>query len=509
VIGLSLPFRPTPRPQARSFSSYQGAMGGRLVGDWNAPYQSANNEVRWNNTVLRRRARAEDRNNPHVRRFCNLIVKNVVGSKGILLEVQAQTTRGDPHTNVNAAIEDAWKEWGRKENASANGRLSWIGIQALCAHTWAREGEVFVRLLRGFDNPFGFALQLVDPDQVDELYNVEKLPNGNRIVMGVELDTWDRQVAFHVWSKHPTEFLAGPRVRERIPADQILHLDRPLQYGAARSATPLAPVLWPMHNRKGFVDSATTNARVGASKQGWIKRGPEADEVLDATRSIPMDANPGAIDELRHDEELVMWDPAFPSESFGPFNNALLHYEAAGLDVAATSLSGDLSMVNYSSIRAGLLDERDTYRQLQGWMIESLHDPVYRIWLQQAVLTGMVKIPATDVSRWFDVVWRSRGWAWVDPFKEVQAAKLSESYGFRTMSQITGDHGGDYEKNLVEFQHEAKLREKYGVTHAEPISVTIPEETTNVQSTDSAQGGRTGAPNRPRDGRPRLAVATG
>tara|TARA_Y100000589_G_scaffold280014_1_gene276217 strand:+ start:302 stop:481 length:180 start_codon:yes stop_codon:yes gene_type:complete len=50
-----------------------------------------------------------------------------------------------------------------------------------------RDGEVLVRHIRNADNPFGYAIQLLEPDFLDKDYNV-KTENGNRVVMGVEVN---------------------------------------------------------------------------------------------------------------------------------------------------------------------------------------------------------------------------------------------------------------------------------------------------------------------------------
>ena len=61
-------------------------------------------------------------------------------------------------------------------------RLSWVDIQRLVIESVARDGEVLVVKVRNFDNPFGFAVQIIEADHLDEDFNLT-LANGNRIIM--------------------------------------------------------------------------------------------------------------------------------------------------------------------------------------------------------------------------------------------------------------------------------------------------------------------------------------
>jgi capsid protein len=44
------------------------------------------------------------------------------------------------------------------------------------------------------------------------------------------------------------------------------------------------------------------------------------------------------------------------------------------------------------------------------------------------------------------VRWMPRGWAWVDPAKEVEAYALAVRNGFKTLSEVVAEQGGDLEE---------------------------------------------------------------
>jgi capsid protein len=56
---------------------------------------------------------------------------------------------------------------------------------------------------------------------------------------------------------------------------------------------------------------------------------------------------------------------------------------------------------------------------------------------------------------------------WVDPMKDMNAAKMARDHGWKTDTQITEDLGGDYDENLETAKRERGAREATGF--AEPI----------------------------------------
>lgn len=483
---------------AKVRTNWLGTSNTRLTADWQAFQQSANDEIRWDLLSLRKRAREQERNNPHVRRFLNLLVKNVVGSKGVVLgKINAQTVRGAPHP-ATVDIQAAFKKWSKPAYCTINRSLSWIGVQAMAVHTWARDGEAFVRMIPAL-NPFGFSLQFLDADLLDESLRVAPSATQNEIQMGCELDAYGACLGYHFWDRHPTESWGMPRKRIFIPADQIIHLHRPRRYGAVRSETIFAPVLKSLRDTAAFIESAVINARTGANKMGFITKDPDTPpEDESAPRDMVMEAQAGSIEELEPGENFVEWNPAFPSESFGPFNTALLQYAAAGLDIPAIALTGDLTQTSYASSRVGRLDEQDTYRQLQGWLIETLIQPIYEKWLMNAMLAGALTLPGSDAEKWHDVIWRPRGWQGVDPMKEVMAARLRVAFGFSSNSDECSDNGDDFTAIMEQQKADIATAEKAGVDLAYPSTVILEganDDNTQAQGSgdgNAAVGGASG-----------------
>jgi lambda family phage portal protein len=492
------------KPAARNV--YAGAQNNRLTADWVfAPVTSADQEVKADMRTLRARARDLVRNNGHAARYVDLVAEGVVGPNGFTLQSRATLANGEPDRNVNDAVESSWHEWCRPEYASADGRLSFCDIETLTARSEPQDGEILIRMLPGFPNKFGFALQVLDPDQLDQDFNREPTKGSTEVRMGVEIDGWSRPLAYWIWSAHPSE--PGRKERVRVPADQMIHLYMVKRPGMTRGPSWFAPVMFDVRMLGAYQEASVVAARMGASQMGFITQDPESitdPNAPSATLAPTIEAEPGRFTKLPPGYGVTPFNPEQPSGEFPAFTKAMLRSIAAGLKVSYNSLTGDLEAVNYSSIRAGLLVERDVWRGLQQRMITHVHSRIYREWKKWAVISGALQIPITKLSRADSVQWQARGFDWVDPLKDLEAAALSINLGLDSRKRLAAERGRDFEEILIDQSAEQKLAAEYGVTlQSEPK----PKATNNgKEDTDEAADDASSDDDR---ARPRFAVVAG
>lgn len=130
------------------------------------------------------------------------------------------------------------------------------------------------------------------------------------------------------------------------------------------------------------------------------------------------EAEPGHFEQLPDGVAFTPFDPQYPSNEFQPFMKTVLRGIASGLNVSYNGLASDLEGVNFSSIRSGVIDERDQWRSNQRWLIDSVMQRVFSKWLDTELLFGgLGGYDVRDFDRLNAVTWQPRGWAWVDPQK--------------------------------------------------------------------------------------------
>lgn len=482
--------------------AFAGAITNRLTADWIlAPIRSADEEIRGDLSKLRGRSRELVRNNAYAARHVSLVEDNVVGPHGIALQCRVKRQDGRLDSDLNELIEAAWLDWGRPENCTVDGRLSWRDVQRLCARTRTSDGEAFVRVVPDSTSRYGVRLQVVDPDQVPHDLQRRRGENGNEIRMGVEIDDWGKPVAYYVYSEHPgATILHRERTMERVPARWMVHFYDQHRPGQTRGVPDFAPVLLDLRMLHGLQEAELTASRIAAAKMGFFTVGPEA--ATDLTGAAPtsrmtMEAEPGLIDTLPLGWDFKGWDPQHPNSAFAEFQGAILRSVAVGLGTSYAALTGDLRSVNYSSIRQGALSERDHYRALQMRMVEHIHDPVFHAWLELASLAGGVGLPSADARRYTAHVWRPRGWDWVDPLKEMKAYEAAVALRVDSRSRIAAERGRDFEEVLQELREEDELAAWYGVALTDPTKgENDGSEDADASDDDGQPSGESGQPGR-------------
>lgn len=466
----------TGRKPGRRRRSYAAGAFNRLTSSWMTSLRSANDEVKSNLTTIRARSRQMCRDNPHAAGFLTLLKVNVSGPDGIGLQAQYLNSRGKLRTGWNREVELAWSKWGRPTTATADGRLSWAEFLQQCDALEAQDGEVLIQRIRDPNAPFGYTLLHLDPDQLDESINQSAGDGTPEIRMGVELGRYGRPVAYWIRPRHPSE--PGGRSDgnkpSRIAAADVLHRFIQFRPGQVRGIPWFAPVAIRLRLLDRWEEAALTAATVGAAKMGFfVDKRDDAGESYDAPTdaasgddegSFKMDVEAGVFGQLPPGMEFQPFDPDYPNIAFEQFERAMLRSIATGLGVSYVSLANDLTAVNYSSIRAGLLTERDVYRMLQHRVIEHTCRPVFRDWIEQAVLTDAVSAPTLrfdDLSE--AMVWKGRGWAWVDPKSDVQAAKEMIALGLESRTSAASKLGGDFLDNLELLKQEQDAAKTAGV----------------------------------------------
>lgn len=485
--------------------NYAGAQYSRLTQDWiYAPIASADLEARWDMARLRARARELARNNPYAVRYLEMAAENVVGHLGARL--QARVTRPDDTLDrkINDIIEGEWDEWGQPENASADGRSSWVDLQRLAIVTRARDGEALFRELPGYPNRWGYALQPIDPDRLDHTYMRPADARNNEIRMGVEIDPWGRPVNYWLWTQHPYDIQgSGHREREPVPAREIIYLGRQVRPGQTRDISWFAPILLPLRMLNGFIEAELVAARMGASQMGFFIQDDEAQLDPDspaaggdgAMADMVIDAEPGSMTVAPAGiKDFKQFAPNHPNIALPDFVKAMVRWSAGGLSVSYNALGNDLESVNYSSIRSGLLSERDHWRYLQQWEAQHFYRRAYRGWLKWTLTQGLVTLPQRNQSRWFEHRFLARGWPWVDPLKDMTAAAASLQLSLDSRSRMVGEEGRDFEGVLHDLREENALAAEYGIPLINVIGTgRVTEKAPAVEAEDASAGGQDAA----------------
>ncbi len=452
------------KPKAYTPAS-RGWLGAQLtrMQDFVAILRAEDDEIKRDLGRLRAHSRDLTKNNAFMARYLRLVSTNVVGHTGIGMQGALAFANGKLREDLNQKLEDAWKDWGKA--CTVDQKLSWKDAQRLFIETVARDGEAVVRKVCTTDNAFGFALEFIDADRLDHALNRPAGRNQNAIVMGVEVNTWGKPVAYWIFTSHPNSTAGMGREYARIPASEIIHAYIPKASVQSRGVPWAAPVMYQMNLFGRYWENEVAAAAHEAGRAGFLKT-----EMGDLGEGVSME---GQILEVGN----VTWqglppgvdpiipDVKHPNTAFGEFSKGMLRGIAAGLGVSYPSLASDLSDVNYSSMRGGMLDERDNWRVIQDWMIAAFCEPVFRSWSLVASLSGKLQVSMDTET--MAVEWAPRGWDWVDPAKDVDASIKAIEAGLDTRTRVLGAKGIVFRDLAKQLADEQALLKGLGL-NAEP-----------------------------------------
>lgn len=486
------PLQTVTSPGAAGKRAYDAAAFTRLTEDWPTWTTSADLDLWADIYRLRARARREAQNNPLARKGIRIFCKNVFGPDGIRLRAKVPMKKGKKlNAKLNVLIEQLFRQWGRPENCTIQGNMSWKFAQNFIGENKWRDGEIFVRR-RIANNKFNFALQFLDPDQLDTNYYLMQMQNGNVIRMGVEMNPDGRPVAYHFWDRHPAEWSVSPKNRIRIPAEEIIHLYTPSRVMQTRGVSDMASSLLTMHMKGQYDMAEIVAARIAAAKMGFFEKqatdaeydGAERDE----DRNVKMKMNPGTIETLPDGLTFKPWDPQHPTSQYPAFTKMLTRLIGAGMDVSYETLANDREGVNYSSIRAGLLDDRDSWRYWQNYFAEMLCDRVMAWFLEACWLSGLLPSDVSPDDLVDHMEWTGRAWAWIDPLKDMQANVLAIENGIVTRTEQLASVGNDFEETMETFKYEKDYMEQLGLQFGTDVHGKA--DTATDGSADDDAGGK-------------------
>lgn len=464
------------RVARRSSRNYTAALASRLSSGWSTSPVAPDQFLRSDLRSLRARAREQYRNNDYARRFVGMVRANVVGDPGIRMQSRIVDPDGKTDFLANRAVEDRWSDWCRAEHCDVEARNNWLGLQTLFVNTAAIDGEVLI--LKSYTNPrHGLSLRFADPEIIDTQYN-DVLPSGNVVRLGVEFDGSGRRAAYYLTSgaPSPSTYDSLSLRRIRVPADQVIHAFVPEYVGQVRGVPWMASALGPLRMLEGYLDAALVAARVGAAKMGFYSTedGPGYDGTGEDPSSGELleDVEPGTFGKLPAGTTLSSWSPEYPKGEMPEFVKLALRRIASGFGVSYNILANDLEGVNYSSIRAGILDEREMWKALQNWMVREFCQPVYESWLRTQLQLGTLTVPTSTglpkplnpdkEDKYRSVFWSCRRWPWVDPLNDMQAAEKTVQMGAGTVSEIIRDRGLEPEEVWRERSSEKEMMKNLG-----------------------------------------------
>lgn len=332
-----------------------------------------------------------------------------------------------------------------------------------------------IRKHRGFNNPFRFAVQPLEIDYLN-FYNCGRAPiTNNKIMFGIEFDEFDSTVAYWILSRHPGEVLGNELqsvYQTRVPAEDIymiFDIDRANQLVGMPDFCSIATRLNALHK---YEEAEAVAARVAACKGGFISKAVPTDYTgpVDSRGNSLEEMSPGMVEMGEVGETWNDIDPKHPMDAYNTFVKGMIRGASSGSNLSYNTVANDLEGVNYSSFKAGRLEDTAQYQNDQTEIIDMLMQPLFDDWLPFAILSGQIKMPITKIQKIQDGCgWQPRVWDSVEPEKEANAAiKLIEA-GLSSRRREIGKEGLTVDEIDEEREEDKASEKEHGLTPPEEV----------------------------------------
>lgn len=421
--------RPLPLKSARRFD---GAAGGRR-GSGMGRFHKINPEVAAAGSSLRSRARYLAANNPWISQAVSNWVGALAGS-GIV------PTAKHADTNTRRDLNLSFQNWA--ENADADLRTDFWGLQADIARALVIDGEAFLQIIATENGP---CLRQISSELVDESLSRE-LGDGAVIVSGIEFDADGIRVAYWILPDRPHNQFTSYSQPIRVGASEILHVMKPLAAGQVRGVSWLAPAILPANEFDQLTDALLVGTKVAAMHAAFLidLNGTGADPY-DGTEDggiLETGIEPGTMKRLPTGFDVKFNTPGQVNQ-IDAFLKLNLRQLAAALGVPTHFLDGDLTGANYSSLRAGLLPFRQRVEQIQyGVFVPQFLRPIWRVVTAHAVLSGEISAPDYESDpRQYGAEWLPPKPMQVDPKKDVEATVAELEAGLTSRRKAVAERG--------------------------------------------------------------------
>lgn len=444
-------------PSQQAMERFFDAEQSRLTNDWSSAYKHIDQMIFNQGDILMARARSLEQSNPTVRGFLGRTTRKVIGANGFGL-IPKPTRQNSEEIDLDAKRKiSAWFTlWAKSRQVAVDGRDTWRSFLKLAMRRFLVDGEVFIRRYPGYSgNETGVAWKILQAEQIDRSYNREPTNGNNRIKQGVELDAYDRPVAYHTLPKsYATSYSGQQENRIRIEAENMIHWYLRELPNQVRGFTYLCSTMLRSRMLDAFEFASLVNARVSASKMGFFKKGPEYagqnDEELYPVNSV----EPGQFEELPVGMDFVPFDPSPPTDTLDSFEKWSLRSIASGLGASYNSVSNDTEGLSFSAHKHIELDERSLWRDFQADLAENICSPVYTEAFRFALLTQQVRLPLSGFDRFRLHGWELPSWQWSDPTKMSKYYRDLLELELISKKQAAAELGINYEDTLQALSEE-------------------------------------------------------
>lgn len=492
-----------------STASWRGARKGKHNEDWQISEETADYELMDSLAALRFRCRQLTKDN-------GLAEGTIIAYVGMSVGEGPKITSRAKKVRAAQQIQTVLDEW--RKNCDITGEKSLTEVLENIVTGSCTDGDLLINLPIDKTIPsdkIQTRIQLVEADRISTPTD-KSLRKSEKIRHGIEYDAQGKVIGYwvrdlgvseieHTYNYKLQTSSEGYTFMPKFAKDgrQITWLfKRPggvLRPGQSRQVPLFASCLDILKDMEDIMDAHIIGSRAAACIMAFIKS-DSSEEIVDALLEDAATGNqledkfgrkysklqPASIIPLKTGEELQGFDPKRSSGDVEPLILRLAKFLSMKVRIPYPVLFLDLSEINYSSYRGGILEARRVFSRWRRSLQEDVISPILESIVTEAFLKGMIP-GAIDLTP--DVLFPRvdfPAWGYIDQEKEAKAESLMIEKGLSSHPRIAAEHGENWEEILQEeIDYKLKKKEKMkeaGLKEEKPPANNTPTNTNNNDS---------------------------
>lgn len=350
-----------------------------------------------------------------------------------------------------------------------DGNTNFAGIQALAVITMLMDGSSFIVRRRTLD-PVPLQLQVVSPLSLAS--DLERPGKGSYVRGGI-LYAKNGKVKKYAFYKLPRDH---PEFDEEsvnwLPAADVIHL-RDVIHAGQTTAQPWISA--GADFAKQYKDNQTVEIKSRMKRIAQQVYALKDGETGQHGTGVPGAVKPaeklvhkaGGVTFLNGVKELKTASPAEIAGNYQEHNNQVLRMIAGLLGITYEMLTGDLTQVNYSSIRAGMINHRRFIGQLRDIVLAPAFNRILGWFIDAYQLKTATELPGyfENPYTYLDPQWIWPEWEEIDPLKAAKALVLEVDNHIKSLEEVSNSRGKTLPQQLDSVQRSQEALKERGITN--------------------------------------------
>lgn len=396
-------------------------------------------------------------NDPIIGMGIRRLVSNVVGDG-----FQPDPDTGDE--TVDVALKDKWKEFASKPEVQ--GAMSFPELERMVLSSVLRDGDLLA--IPVIDNDNTGRLELFEGHQLRDPSNTQ----GKNVVLGVELDSSRRRLAYYVAPGGMTNSVTSVyygTATHRIPAYgpsgeelafHVVFADRLTQ-------TRGVPIIQPVHDFIAYHDDIQFSQLVKQQiascfvllRQRAMDGPPMTGGSKNAVSESFSDGKSRNVEELYPGKEIrgaagetiSGFSPNVPNAEYFHHVSLILQIIAVNLNLPVQVLLLDPTQTNYSGWRGAIDQAKQRWREIQCSFADRFHRRVWAWKVREWAATDPYFAAASQQLPFFSrCEWHLPSWPYIDPLKDAQADNYQIQSRLNSPRRVFASRGLEYDTVIEE-----------------------------------------------------------